>query len=69
MLSGLLFTDISDHLPGAQPLPNFVIHYEHSKNNVSKFHDSFWNTDWQNIYSENDANIAYNSFLNKHFDI
>ena len=27
------------------------------------------NTDWQNIYNENDANITYNSFLNKYFDI
>ena len=84
-LSGLLFTDISDHLPGAQHLPNFVIHYEHSKNNeeskpfvffrdknkenVSKFRDSLRNIDWQNIYNENDANITYNSFLNKYFDI
>ena len=51
LLSGLLFTDISHHLP------NFVIHYDYSKNNegrksfvffcdknkkkVSKFHDNF----------------------------
>ena len=50
LLGSLLFTDISDHLP------NFVIHYDYSKNNedrksffffgdrnmknVSKFHDS-----------------------------
>ena len=85
MLSRLLFTDISDHFPGAQHLPNFVIHYEHSKNNEeskpfvffrdknkeneSKFRDSLRNIDWQNIYNENDANITYNSFLNKYFDI
>ena len=58
----------------------FVIHYEHSKNNeeskpfvffrykntenVSKIRDSLRNIDGQNIYNENDANIAYNSFLN-----
>ena len=63
----------------------FVIHYEHSKNNEeskpfvffrdknkeneSKFRDSLRNIDWQNIYNENDANITYNSFLNKYFDI
>ena len=85
MLGGLLFADISDHSPGPQHLPNFVTHYEHSKNNEeskpcvffrdkneeneSKFRDSLRNIDWQNIYNENDANIAYNSFLNKYFDI
>ena len=37
--------------------------------NVSKFHDSLKNTDWQSIYNENDANIAYDSFLSKYFDI
>ena len=36
---------------------------------MSKFRDSLRNIDWQNIYSENDANLAYNSFLNKYFDI
>ena len=79
MLSRLLFTDISDHFPGAQHLPNFVIHYEHSKNNEeskpfvffldknkeneSKFRDSLRNIDWQNIYNENDANITCTAFL------
>ena len=63
----------------------FVIHYEHSKNNEEskpfvffrdknkenefKFRDSLRNIDWQNIYNENDADITYNSFLNKYFDI
>ena len=36
---------------------------------MSKFRDSLRNIDWQNIYSENDANLAYNFFLNKYFDI
>ena len=48
---------------------SFVFFSDKNKNNISKFHDSLKNTGWQSIYNENDANIAYGSFLSKYFDI
>ena len=44
---------------------SFVFFSDKNKKNVSKFHDSVKNTGWQSIYNENDANIAYGSFLSK----
>ena len=48
---------------------SFVFFSDKNKKNVSKFHDSLKNTGWQSFYNENDANIAYDSFLSKYFDI
>ena len=48
---------------------SFVFFSDKNKKNVSKFHHSLKNTGWQSIYNETDANIAYDSFLSKYFDI
>ena len=77
IVSGLFFTDVSDHLP------IFAIHYEQGLNNdarksfvslrdkntanINKFHELLRSTDWTNIYNVTNVNTAYFCFLNKDF--
>ena len=79
IVSGLFYTDVSDHLP------SFAIHYEQSVNNdgkksfvsfrdkntanITKFHERLRSTDWINIYNYSNVNTAYSCFLNKYSEI
>ena len=70
--SGNILSDISDHLP------NYIILYKRaatvcnkrplirifSEKNKQKFSSYLQNTDWDKVYQENDAEAAYNSFIN-----
>jgi hypothetical protein len=75
ILSGNIFSDISDHLP------NFMIiktneklktHKEnrpkiriYSKLNNEKFNQKLNSLDWSSLYNTTDANDAYNGFISK----
>jgi hypothetical protein len=71
--SGLLFTDISDHLPifgyfCDQSVENYgdasayVTFRDRSKTNLLKFQDLLRNHRWSDIEGYNDPNYAYDSF-------
>jgi hypothetical protein len=74
-LSGLLFTDISDHLPifsifsDQQDRCNvntyFVVH-DNKQLNVINFLDQLCNTNWENLDEYNNPVNAYGSFLHKY---
>ena len=76
MLSGILITDISDHLPV------FYISVRNNKINAPKFttvstrsitdqntiafKNELTNTDWSSMYNASNTNTAYDTFLNKY---
>ena len=77
IVSGLFFTDVSDHLP------NFAIHYEQGVNNdgkksfvsfcdkntanITKFHERLRSTDWINIYNYTNVNTAYSCLAKRSY--
>lgn len=78
LLSGILFSDISDHLP------IFTIHHNKSHMTVtnvkvirrdinprtlSKFHSELNNCRWDDVYQSSDPNVAYDRFLDKYNNI
>ena len=79
IVSGLFFTDVSDHLP------IFAIHYEQGLNtdgrshllafaikntaNIKKFHELLRSTDWTNTYNFTNVNTAYSCFLKNYSKI
>ena len=77
--SGLLFTDISDHLPifgyfCDQSVVNYsdasayITFWDRSKANLLKFQDLLRNYRWSNIEGYNDPKYAYTQNMqNKHF--
>jgi hypothetical protein len=78
LFSGLLFTDISDHLPifcfsYEQSLDiideKFVIFRDKSNSNLIKFHNQLNNTKWEDLLGFNDPETAYDCFHKKFKDI
>jgi hypothetical protein len=76
--SGLLFTDISDHLPifciVHDVLPNVdndtpIVVREKNANNLFKFQEQLSRTVWSDIPQYNDPQNAYDSFVNKFYDV
>ncbi len=76
--SGLLFTDITDHLPIFciihDMLPNVdndtpIVIREKNANNLSEFQDQLSRTDWSDLPGYNDPYNAYSSFVNKFRDV
>ncbi len=76
--SGLLFTDITDHLPIFciihDMLPNVdndtpIVIREKNANNLSAFQDQLSRTDWSDLPGYNDPYNAYSSFINKFGDV
>ncbi len=76
--SGLLFTDITDHLPIFciihDMLPNVdndtpIVIREKNTNNLSEFQNQLSRTDWSDLPGYNDPYNAYSSFVNKFGDV
>jgi hypothetical protein len=76
--SGLLFTDITDHLPIFciihDMLPNVdndtpIGIREKNIKNLSEFHDQISRTVWSDLPGYNDPHNAYGSFVKKFGDI
>ena len=75
VLNGILYLDISDHLPSfvitklsnskCDSSLNLIIQRDFNNNNLGKFKEALSNTDWSNVLSSTDANVSYNNFLEK----
>lgn len=75
MLNGLLFTDISDHLPvfsifrdqcnDSNKITD-IIYRDKSESNVLKFQNELRNFSWSNLRGYNDPSQAYDSFLKEY---
>ena len=78
-VAGILVTDISDHfpifvhstiqsnhIPKSGP-PTYTRNY--SKNNINRFLAHISNTNWDDVYVENDTNSAYNAFHHRFNEI
>ena len=67
---GILYTDISDHLPiffiskykKVTDASNYVTYRQYSKQNLEKFHEKLKDCDWSSVYCETDAQRAYTLF-------
>ena len=75
MFNGLLFTDISDHLPvfsisrdqyNDPDITTPIVYRDKSESNVLKFQNELGNINWPNLKGHNDPSHAYNSFLNEY---
>ena len=76
--SGILITDISDHLPifhisdlkaRSHVSPNkYSTSRLIDKENIDKFKVNLGSLNWKTVYESTDSNIAYNIFLNKFND-
>ena len=78
LFSGLLFTDISDHLPifcfsyeqSSETIDDkFVVFRNKSKSNFINFNNQLNDTIWEDLSGFNDPEAAYDSFLKKFKDI
>ena len=78
LISGILFSDISDHLPIFTIQPNKplmstdnvnVIRRDINPRTLSIFQLELKNCKWNDIYQYNDPNAAYNNFLDKYSTI
>ena len=79
--SGILITDISDHLPifhisdlkarNHIPVPQnkYSISRQIDKENIDKFKVNLGSVNWQTVYESTDSNISYNIFLNEFNDL
>ena len=76
--NGLLFTDISDHLPIFAILSDhfknsskstYVTFRDQNANNTAAFQAELQTANWDDVTGHNDANSAYNSFLSKYIAI
>ena len=74
MFNGLLFTDISHHLPVFSisrdqynsPDTTPIVYRDKSESNVLKFQNELRNINWPNLKGYNDPSHAYDSFLNEY---
>ena len=75
LISGILFSDISDHLPIFTIQPNKplmstdnvnVVRRDINPRTLSIFQLELKNCKWIDIYQYNDPNAAYNNFLDKY---
>ena len=76
MFNGLLFTDISDHLPvfsisrdqyyNDPDITTPIVYRDKSESNVLKFQNELRSINWPNLKGYNDPSHAYDSFLNEH---
>ena len=75
MFNGLLFTDISDHLPvfsisrdqyNDPDITTPIVYREKSESNVLKFQNELRNINWPNLKGYNNPSYAYASFLNEY---
>ena len=75
MFIGLLFTDISDHLPvfsisrdqyNDPDTTTPIVYRDKSESNVLKFQNELRNINWPNLKGYNDPSQAYDSFLNEY---
>lgn len=74
-VSGILITDISDHLPilhisdlkarNSTPNSKYVFSRLINKDKIESFKSDLGSLDWQTSNEPIDPNIAYNNFLNK----
>ena len=77
-VSGLLFTDISDHLPifsisneclSSSHKTQWLTFRDKNANNVCKFKDELQTVNWSEVRESSDPSSAYDIFLSKHTDI
>ena len=75
MFNGLLFTDISDHLPvfsisrdqyNDPDITTPIVYRDKSESNILKFQNELGNINWPNLKGHNDPSHAYDSFLNEY---
>ena len=75
MFNGLLFTDISDHLPvfsisldqyNDPDTTTPIVYRDKSESNLLKFQNELRNINWPNLKGYNDPSHAYDSFLNEY---
>ena len=77
--SGLLFTDISDHLPvfsicfdqtrSCQKTNDLITFRDKNKNNIIKFKEQLGSINWSELDGYHDPQNSYKSFLSKFTDI
>jgi hypothetical protein len=65
LFTGLLFTDISDHLPVFCVSYKYTVYRDKSKTNLIKFQNQLNETVWENFPGYNDPKMAYDSFFNE----
>ena len=74
LYTGLLFTDISDHLPVfcvsyydslKEAKNKYTVYRDKSKTNLIKFQNQLNETVWENFPGYNDPKMAYDSFFNE----
>ncbi len=74
LFTGLLFTDISDHLPVfcvsyyvslKEAKNKYTVYRDKSKINLIKFQNQLNETVWENIPGYNDPKVTYDSFFNE----
>ena len=77
-VSGLLFTDISDHLPifsisnecqTSSRKTQRLTFREKNANNVSKFKEELQTMNWSEVRESSDPSSAYDIFLRRYTDI
>ena len=77
-VSGLLFTDISDHLPifsisneclSSSRKTQWLMFRDKNANNVCKFKDELQTVNWSEVRESSDPSSAYDIFLSKYTDI
>ena len=77
-VSGLLFTDISDHLPifsisnecqTSSRKTQWLTFRDKNANNVCKFKDELQTVNWSEVRESSDPSSAYDIFLSKYTDI
>ena len=77
-VSGLLFTDISDHLPifsisneclSSSRKTQWLTFRDKNANNVCKFKDELQTVNWSEVRESSDPSSAYDIFLSKYTDI
>ena len=77
-VSGLLFTDISDHLPifsisnecqTSSRKTQWLTFHDKNANNVCKFKEELQTVNWSEVRESSDPSSAYDIFLSKYTDI
>ena len=74
IFSGILYTDISDHLPvflidfscKKEATPTYTKKRTFSQDNIAKFNNLLLVENWEDIYRNQDTQAAYSAFLNKY---
>ena len=74
--NGILYADISDHLPifvvcnqendlKSMQNNNIKYHRKKTQTNIDSLNTELAQEEWQDVYDENDVNKSYDNFINK----